>query len=168
MTAKPNMKEQQIVGAMNIQGRQGGLSAMISEAGGSKSMVKEVQKVEAMPGGMELLYTMAAEDLMKKAGASKGDTKKVRLFKYGGAVEQAAASSSYTTVLNGRFKGGYITRHYGDPTESIHAIQLELSQRCYMDEGTREYQDSNASKTVAILRQMLSVFIEAGAAMNSR
>ena len=91
MAAKPNMRAQQAPGILDVQGPQGGLSAMISEAGGSKSMVKEVQRVEAMPGGMELLYTMAAEDLMKKAGASKGDTKKVRLYKYGGAVEQAFA-----------------------------------------------------------------------------
>jgi N-formylglutamate deformylase len=37
-------------------------------------------------------------------------------------------------VLNGRFKGGYITRHYGAPARDIHAIQLELVQANYMDE----------------------------------
>ncbi len=91
MAAKPNMRERQIVGAMDVQGPQGGLSAMIGQAGGSKTMVDEVQRVESMPGGMELLYTMAAEELMKKAGASKSDAKKIRLYKYGGAVERAYA-----------------------------------------------------------------------------
>lgn len=56
-----------------------------------------------------------------------------------GLAEQllAAASSaaSYSLALNGRFKGGYITRHYGRPAENIHAVQLELSQRTYMEES---------------------------------
>lgn len=39
-----------------------------------------------------------------------------------------------STVLNGRFTGGFITRHYGDPENNIHAVQLELSQITYMDE----------------------------------
>ncbi len=41
----------------------------------------------------------------------------------------------YSTVLNARFKGGYITRAYGKPEEGIHAIQLELSQKTYMNEN---------------------------------
>ena len=40
----------------------------------------------------------------------------------------------YSSVLNGRFKGGWTTRHYGNPTKGIHTIQLELAQRTYMDE----------------------------------
>ena len=39
------------------------------------------------------------------------------------------------TVLNGRFKGGYITRHYADPSHGIHTIQMELAMRGYLDEG---------------------------------
>ncbi len=38
------------------------------------------------------------------------------------------------TVLNGRFKGGWTTRHYGQPQQSVHAIQMETSQRAYMEE----------------------------------
>jgi N-formylglutamate amidohydrolase len=45
-----------------------------------------------------------------------------------------AAGEGYTTVLNGRFKGGYITRTYGKPDDGVHAVQLELSQRTYMNE----------------------------------
>lgn len=45
--------------------------------------------------------------------------------------------NTYSTVLNGRFKGGYTTRHYGRPEESIHAIQLEKAQDTYLaDENT--------------------------------
>ncbi len=45
-----------------------------------------------------------------------------------------AGQSSYTQVVDGRFKGGHITRHYGRPKEHIHAIQLEMCWRCYMRE----------------------------------
>ncbi|MBT3556808.1 MAG: N-formylglutamate deformylase [Rhodospirillales bacterium] len=41
---------------------------------------------------------------------------------------------NYTSVLNGRFTGGYITRHFGEPDNGIHALQLEMAQCCYMDE----------------------------------
>jgi N-formylglutamate amidohydrolase len=39
-------------------------------------------------------------------------------------------------VKNGRFKGGYITRHYGRPDQNIHALQLEIAQSTYMIEQT--------------------------------
>ena len=51
-------------------------------------------------------------------------------------VLTCAERSRYSTVHNGRFKGGFITRHYGAPPEGIHAIQLEVAQRAYMDEAT--------------------------------
>jgi N-formylglutamate deformylase len=47
----------------------------------------------------------------------------------------AAAARGYSHAVNGRFKGGYITRAYGRPAEGVHAIQLELSQIIYMDEA---------------------------------
>ena len=45
----------------------------------------------------------------------------------------ANAQTRYSTVLNGRFKGGYTTRHYGQPPQGIHAMQLELCQHCYLE-----------------------------------
>ena len=38
-------------------------------------------------------------------------------------------------MLNGRFKGGHITRHYGQPGQQVHAVQLEMTWRSYMDEA---------------------------------
>jgi len=47
-------------------------------------------------------------------------------------AHEFAASSPYSTVLNGRFRGGWTTRHYGRPSEGIHAIQMELAQSTYL------------------------------------
>ena len=49
-------------------------------------------------------------------------------------VVEACAESGFSWVLNGRFKGGWITRHYADPAHGVHAIQMELAMRGYMDE----------------------------------
>ncbi|MEM5435893.1 N-formylglutamate deformylase [Paraburkholderia diazotrophica] len=51
------------------------------------------------------------------------------------ATINAAQGSNYTWVANGRFKGGFITRHFGAPHEGIHAVQLEMCQNTYMDEN---------------------------------
>ncbi|MCW5721217.1 MAG: N-formylglutamate deformylase [Devosia sp.] len=48
------------------------------------------------------------------------------------ALGVAQAAAGYTSVLNGRFKGGWTTRHYGRPGDNIHAIQLELAQRTHL------------------------------------
>ena len=50
-------------------------------------------------------------------------------------VARCEAAEGYGTVLNGRFKGGWTTRHYGRPAEGLHAIQMELAQSTYMKEA---------------------------------
>ena len=45
------------------------------------------------------------------------------------------AGPRFSAVENGRFTGGYITRHYGQPAQGVHALQMELGQRTYMDEN---------------------------------
>ncbi|MEM9579654.1 MAG: N-formylglutamate deformylase [Pseudomonadota bacterium] len=47
-------------------------------------------------------------------------------------VSICAEAEGYTSVLNGRFKGGWTTRHYGDPQSGVHAIQMELAQQAYL------------------------------------
>lgn len=51
------------------------------------------------------------------------------------AAAASAAESGYSHVLNGRFKGGWTTRHYGRPAKGVHALQMETAQRAYMDEA---------------------------------
>jgi formiminoglutamase len=50
------------------------------------------------------------------------------------AIETACAASSFSWIANGRFKGGWITRNYGHPGRGVHAVQMELACRAYMDE----------------------------------
>jgi formiminoglutamase len=51
------------------------------------------------------------------------------------AVVGRAAASGMSHVVNGRFKGGYITRHHGRPADGVHAVQMELACRAYMREA---------------------------------
>jgi N-formylglutamate deformylase len=66
-----------------------------------------------------------------------------------------AAQAQFDYVANGRFKGGYITRHYGDPAHGIDAVQLEISQRIYMDEATFDYLPERAAQAQAVIRSLL-------------
>lgn len=72
-----------------------------------------------------------------------------------------AENSPYSVAMNGRFKGGYITRHYGEPERNSHAIQLEIAQRCYMDEDTRLYSPDKAEALGATLTSMLQAYLDA-------
>lgn len=74
------------------------------------------------------------------------------------AVVDAATKSPYETVTNDRFKGGYITRHYGDPDNNIHALQLEVAQRTYMDEVTTVFDAEKATRLRDTLHRMLAAF----------
>ncbi|KAF1689187.1 N-formylglutamate deformylase [Pseudoxanthomonas koreensis] len=66
-----------------------------------------------------------------------------------------AGQGDYTHVVNGRFKGGYITRHYGDPETGVDAVQLEIAQHAYMDEDSFEYLPEKAEKLQVLLRRLL-------------
>lgn len=54
-----------------------------------------------------------------------------------------AASANRSHVLNGRFRGGWTTRHYGRPEQGIHAIQMEIAMRAYLDEPAGEPDETN-------------------------
>lgn len=48
-------------------------------------------------------------------------------------AEIAGYAAGYTSIVNGRFKGGWTTRHYGQPANGVHAIQMELAQSAYLE-----------------------------------
>jgi len=76
--------------------------------------------------------------------------------------EEARRAAGYSAVLNGRFKGGYITRAYGNPMQRVHAIQLELSQRTYMNEPLPfEFREDLAGPLRPALRRFLEAFLDA-------
>lgn len=62
----------------------------------------------------------------------------------------------FSFVFNERFKGGYITRNYGQPQNNIHAIQIELSQRNYMDESLDRFDVLKAEKLKTILIRLVN------------
>jgi N-formylglutamate deformylase len=61
----------------------------------------------------------------------------------------------FTHVMDGRFKGGHITRHYGQPHQGIHAVQLEMCWRCYMPEAPPFVLDPMRAAEVTPLLQAL-------------
>jgi len=73
--------------------------------------------------------------------------------------------SDYTHAVNGRFKGGYITRHYGKPEQGVDAIQLELAQLNYMDEDSFEYLPKQAAQVQVLIGDMLKVCLEGAQAL---
>jgi N-formylglutamate deformylase len=73
----------------------------------------------------------------------------------------ASDASSFSRVVNGRFKGGYITRHYGRPTEGIEAIQLELGWNAYLDPTHPDiYDPVRAAPLVAVLERIIAMALE--------
>lgn len=77
------------------------------------------------------------------------------------SVYTRCRASGRSTVLNGRFKGGWTTRHYGQPSENIHVIQMELSQITYMDERAPwTYRDDKAEQLRLTLYRILNDLTE--------
>jgi N-formylglutamate deformylase len=59
------------------------------------------------------------------------------------SLEAVCDASAFSRVTNGRFKGGYTTRHYGAPAQGVHAVQMELACRGYLDEPPTPPDDGN-------------------------
>lgn len=68
--------------------------------------------------------------------------------------------SPYSSVVNGRFKGGYITRAYGCPENRVHAVQLELSQHTYMNEPSDQYNVQKATKVKEKLQGFVQCLVD--------
>jgi N-formylglutamate deformylase len=77
-------------------------------------------------------------------------------------AEAAARHPEFTHVVNGRFKGGYITRQYGRPEARVHAVQLEMCQCTYMRETPPwDYDAARAARIEPVVRAMVQAALRA-------
>ena len=75
-------------------------------------------------------------------------------------AETLTEQRRFTHVVDGRFKGGYITRHYGRPHDGVHAVQLEMCWRCYMDEAPPHAFDAARARAVTpLLRRLIETML---------
>ena len=79
------------------------------------------------------------------------------------AVQQVLdAQSDYSHVMDGRFKGGYITRQYGRPQDGVHAVQMEMVWHCYMQtESPWAYDERRAAGVQPVLRALAQAMLDA-------
>jgi N-formylglutamate deformylase len=71
-----------------------------------------------------------------------------------------ARDGEFGVVLDGRFKGGYITDHYGKPADGVYAVQLELARRAYMNEAVEQVWDpQRAERAQALISRLLSRYL---------
>lgn len=68
--------------------------------------------------------------------------------------------SGFTQIVNGRFVGGHITRHFGKPSENVHAVQMEKGQDCHlMNDGSNRLDPARVAKLKPVLRQIAEAMI---------
>lgn len=79
------------------------------------------------------------------------------------AVQRIAESAPYGAVLNGRFKGGWTTRHYGRPGEGVEAVQMEIAQSAYLvaEAPPWTYDEEKAGRLRPWLRDMIEAAVRA-------
>jgi len=76
------------------------------------------------------------------------------------AADVLAAAPPFTSIVNGRFKGGWITRRYGVPQDGVHALQLEMAQAAYMDEAPPfPWDAARAQPLAAVLERLVAALL---------
>ena len=98
---------------------------MLAQQGGSEELIDTARAIELVPGGPELLYTVAAEEMMKAQGVEKKDAKKIRLYCIGGSVHKArggVASAAEKTRAAGRGDDSMMLHMSPEEYEAISAM----------------------------------------------
>lgn len=83
------------------------------------------------------------------------------------AVEVCSSATGYSSVLNGRFRGGWTTRHYGRPAQGVHAIQMELAQATHLATEAPPF-DLDSAKADALRRVLATLLTRIEARACSR
>ncbi len=91
-------------------------------------------------------------------GTADGTTAAPRIERR--VVAAMQAQTALTSITNGRFKGGYITRRFGQPEQGIHALQMEMAQDCYMDESPPTWNESKAAAASAVLETLIQAVLD--------
>jgi len=76
------------------------------------------------------------------------------------AARSTLSDSKFSLVVDGRFKGGYITRNYGTPRQRIHCLQLEMAQSAYMSEDPPRWRAALAKPMQSILQKLVRVLMQ--------
>ena len=98
-------------------------------------------------------------------GTAGGDSSDASIAQ--AVVGAAARHAEFTHVLNGRFKGGYITRRYGRPAQHVHAVQLEMCQHLYMREvPPYDWDEAAAAQVRPVVRGMVEAALAAARALH--
>ena len=135
-----------------------------------QALAQELQRLQALHGQVLLwdahsirsaipwLFEGRLPDL--NIGTADGKAADARVTQ---AVAQACQDApGISSVVNGRFKGGYTTRHYGNPAGGIHAVQLEKCQSLYMQEvAPYAYDAALAAQFQPVLHAMVRAGLEA-------
>jgi N-formylglutamate deformylase len=76
------------------------------------------------------------------------------------AAAVLAEGKDFSHVVNGRFTGGYITRHYGRPADGVHTLQLEMAMSAYLDERAPDrYDAARAARLIAVLERLVAALV---------
>lgn len=109
----------------------------------------------SIPGEVPMLFEGRLPDL--NLGSNAGASADSGLVSTG--FNALSKNSRYSSVRDGRFKGGYITRNYGKPCENIHALQLEMAQSVYMCEKPPKYNQALADQVEVVLRDFVGTLL---------
>jgi len=75
------------------------------------------------------------------------------------SMDVLGSNPAFTSVLDGRFQGGHITRYYGQPSRSVHALQLEMAQSVYMNESPPLFDEIRAEKILPVLKNLIGALL---------
>jgi N-formylglutamate deformylase len=75
------------------------------------------------------------------------------------AIAKVMAASGFSHVVNGRFVGGYITRHYGRPQDNVHAVQMEKGQDCHLARGSIELDQAKCARLKPVLQRIAEAML---------